>query len=71
MLTIKPNMQRMKDIAERWNKGDSQAQIGRDFKLTRQRVLQILKHQCALYDIHVISYEEWVKARNARWAGKA
>lgn len=71
MLTIKPNMTRMKEIAKRWNAGESQAQIGRELKLTRQRVLQIIKHQCPLYDVHVISYEEWVAERNKRWAGKA
>ncbi len=70
MLTVKPNLVRMRTLAKAYNSGDSMAQVARDNKLTRQRVMQILRTQCPLYHVGVISNEEWVEARNKKWFGE-
>jgi DNA-directed RNA polymerase sigma subunit (sigma70/sigma32) len=67
MLTIKPDIKRMKEIAKAYNEGATMAQIGRDFKLTRQRVLQVLRSQCKRYQIGVISHVEWMEKLHKLW----
>jgi hypothetical protein len=60
----------MKSVAKAYNEGSSMAQVARDHKLTRQRVLQILRHQCPRYSIGVISNEEWMELQHRRWFKK-
>lgn len=70
MLTVRPNMARMKSVAKSYNEGKSMAQIARDHTLTRQRVLQIIRNQCPKYSVATISHAEWMEKQHARWFGK-
>lgn len=60
-MTIDPNMSKIKKVAKLWNKGVSQAEIGRKYKISRQRVGQIISRQCKMYDIKTITFKKWLK----------
>lgn len=62
MLTVKPNLERMRIIAKEYNAGKSMADIARDNKMSRQRVMQILRKQCPRYHVGIISQSEWTAA---------
>ena len=59
MVTIEPDMKRIRLIAKRWNAGSQQSAIARDLGISRERVRQVLRKQCIRYEIPVLTKEEW------------